>query len=84
MRSILISVTLSWVSFCRKSIKLHYFMSFLKSNSFRTYQIASMVISPIVGMKMDRIGRKNCIIIGFIFIVSATLGFGLLANVEDE
>jgi MFS family permease len=43
-----------------------------------------MVISPIIGMKMDAIGRKNCIIIGFIFIVSATLGFGLLANINDE
>jgi hypothetical protein len=37
-----------------------------------------MVVSPIIGMKMDAIGRKNCIVIGFMFIVVATVGFGIL------
>jgi hypothetical protein len=48
------------------------------------YQIASMLISPVIGIKLDSIGRKNCILIGFMFIVSATFGFGFLANVDDE
>ena len=48
------------------------------------YQIASMLISPLIGIKMDLIGRKNCIILGFVFIVSATFGLGFLANVDDE
>ena len=48
------------------------------------YQIASMLISPFLGIKLDSIGRKNCILIGFLFIISATFGFGCLAIVEDE
>jgi MFS family permease len=48
------------------------------------YQIAGMLISPVIGIKLDNIGRKNCILIGFLFIVSATLGFGFLANVDNE
>ncbi len=48
------------------------------------YQIASMLISPVIGIKMDSIGRKNCIILGFAFIVSATFGLGFLSNVDDE
>lgn len=48
------------------------------------YQIASMVISPLIGIKLDSIGRKNSILIGFAFIVSATFGLGFLGYVEDE
>ena len=33
---------------------------------------------------MDVIGRKNCIVGGFFFIILATVGFGTLANVENE
>ena len=43
-----------------------------------------MIISPIIGWKMDSIGRKNCIVFGFIFIISATVGFGLLDNLRKD
>lgn len=33
---------------------------------------------------MAAIGRKNCIIGGFIFIIIATIGFGFLDYVEDS
>jgi hypothetical protein len=33
---------------------------------------------------MNDIGRKNCIVGGFFFIILATVGFGILANVKDD
>ena len=33
---------------------------------------------------MDAIGRKNCVIGGFLFIILATVGFGSLAYVKDN
>jgi hypothetical protein len=43
-----------------------------------------VAVSPLIGWKMDAIGRKNCIVFGFIFIILATVGFGTLANVANE
>jgi hypothetical protein len=33
---------------------------------------------------MNDFGRKNCIVGGFFFIILATVGFGILANVKDD
>jgi MFS family permease len=44
----------------------------------------SMVASPFIGKWIDGFGRKNTIILGFIFIFSATVGFGLLVLVDNE
>jgi MFS family permease len=49
-----------------------------------TYQIASLIISPIVGWKMNDFGRKNCIVGGFFLIILATIGFGTLAYVNPD
>ncbi len=49
-----------------------------------TYQIASLIISPIVGWKMNDFGRKNCIVGGFFLIILATVGFGTLAYVKPD
>jgi hypothetical protein len=37
-----------------------------------------------IGWKMDVLGRKNCMVYGFFFIIIATVGFGTLSNVENE
>jgi len=58
----------------------NFVMGFILS----TYQIGSLIISPIVGLKMNDFGRKNCIVGGFFLIILATVGFGTLAYVLEQ
>jgi MFS family permease len=53
-------------------------------NHCRMFQVAYLVASMIMGAILQKIGRKNAIVIGYILIVSATVGFGLLTYVENE
>ncbi len=43
-----------------------------------------LLTSPIVSMLLPKIGRKNFIIIGFISVVVASAGFGLLVYVDND
>jgi len=40
--------------------------------------------APLVGAKLGKIGRKTCIIIGYLLIIMATVGFGLLSYIPDD
>lgn len=42
------------------------------------YNVARLLLSTTVGATMNKVGRKNYILIGFGFMILSTLGFGLL------
>lgn len=41
------------------------------------YPIAFLITAPFIGSKMEKLGRKNCVIVGMLIISVATLTFGL-------
>ena len=46
--------------------------------------MAYLTISPFVGNNLQRIGRKNSIVIGYSIVTLATVGFGLIAFYPDN
>ena len=48
------------------------------------FQIGYLITAPVVGATMHRVGRKNFIIIGFITILIATVGLGMLSEVKQK
>jgi len=48
------------------------------------FQLAYLIAAPFVGAFLGKIGRKTTIVIGYILIILATIGFGLLAYVPDN
>eukprot|EP00347_Sterkiella_histriomuscorum_P011555 403372011 len=47
-------------------------------------EIASFLLSPVVGIFLERIGRKNSIISGFVVMTISTIGLGLTQHIEDD
>ena len=43
------------------------------------YNTARLLLSTYIGSNMNRVGRKNYIMIGFVLMIVSTSGFGLLA-----
>lgn len=43
-----------------------------------------MIFSPIVGAMLERLGRKNSIMIGFVVVVIATIALALTVLIEDD
>jgi MFS family permease len=41
-------------------------------------------MAPIVGQNLQRIGRKNMILAGYILCIGATVGFGVCANIGPK
>lgn len=48
------------------------------------FQVAYLICSPLVGQNLQRIGRKNSILIGYVLCISATIGFGALAHITTS
>lgn len=48
------------------------------------YQVSRLILSPCIGSSMHRVGRKNYIIIGFLFMIFSTIGFGALDFVSNK
>ena len=42
------------------------------------YNTARLLLSTTIGASMNKVGRKNYIIIGFILMIISTAGFGVL------
>ena len=42
------------------------------------YNTARLLLSTTIGSTMNRVGRKNYIIVGFVLMILSTAGFGLL------
>jgi MFS family permease len=46
------------------------------------YNTARLLLSTTIGKKMNKVGRKNFIIIGFILMIVSTVGFGSLDFID--
>jgi len=46
------------------------------------YNTARLLLSTTIGATMNRVGRKNYIIIGFVLMIISTLGFGFLSFIK--
>lgn len=53
-------------------------------NIFSMFQLAYLLAAPFVGAKLGKIGRKTAIIVGYLLIIIATVGFGLLSYIADN
>ena len=47
------------------------------------FQLAGVVCPPIHSVTMVKMGRKNAVVIGFICMITANTGLGLLAFIPD-
>ena len=56
---------------------LFYNYSSMHIAIFRSFEIAALIFSPFVGIMLERLGRKNSIMIGFVIVVLATVALGL-------
>ena len=50
----------------------------------RMFQIAYLITSTLIGLKERSFPRKKAMTLGFIAIISATIGFGLLSDLQSE
>jgi MFS family permease len=48
------------------------------------FQIAYLIMAPIVGMNLQRVGRKNMILIGYSLCIIATICFGLCSHLPEN
>lgn len=48
------------------------------------FQIAYLIMAPIVGMNLQRVGRKNMILIGYSLCILATICFGLCSHLPEN
>lgn len=48
------------------------------------FQVAYLVTSTLIGPNLRTIGRKNAMMGGYIAILLATIGFGLLTYINKE
>lgn len=48
------------------------------------FQVAYLIMAPIVGQNLQRVGRKNMILFGYIICICATVGFGVCANISPK
>lgn len=42
------------------------------------------MVAPLVGSNLQRIGRKNSILIGYTLTIIATVGFGLISHIPQN
>jgi MFS family permease len=48
------------------------------------FEVAYIMAAPVIGFSLKRVGRKNYIILGYLIVVLGTIGFAVLALVENE
>jgi len=48
------------------------------------FQVAYLLFAPVVGMNLDRVGRKNMIMMGTTICILATLSFGLSSHLPKN
>ena len=47
------------------------------------FEFSQLILSPLIGISLDRMGRKNTIIIGDIIMIGATIGIGATEYIRD-
>ena len=48
------------------------------------FQVAYLMCAPVVGQNLQRFGRKNVILAGYMLCIMATVGFGLVSHVPKD
>jgi MFS family permease len=48
------------------------------------FEVAALLFSPIVGLMLEKLGRKNSIMIGFLVTTAATVGLACTEFIEDD
>jgi len=51
---------------------------------FRSFEVAALIFSPIVGQMLEKMGRKNSILIGFIILILASIGIACTYFIEND
>ena len=49
-----------------------------------TMEVGILLTSPLISIILQKVGRKNFILIGHIVMILASAGFGLLVYVEND
>jgi MFS family permease len=49
-----------------------------------SFEVAALLFSPLVGLMLERLGRKTSIIIGFIVVIAASVGIACTAFIEHD
>lgn len=47
------------------------------------FMLANIIFCPIVGKHMSRVGRKNVILLAYVFLLTATFGYGLASYITN-
>jgi MFS family permease len=48
------------------------------------FEFGVLVTSPLVGLTLQKVGRKNYVLIGTLSTILASIGFGLLVYVSND
>ena len=48
------------------------------------FQVAYLTCAPLVGQNLQRFGRKNIILCGYVLCIFATIGFGAIKHLEPD
>ena len=51
---------------------------------YRAFEVSALIFSPIVGLMLEKLGRKNSIMIGFIVTIVSTMGLACTEFIEDD
>lgn len=54
------------------------------TNSFSSFEVAALLFSPLVGMMLESLGRKNSIIYGFILVIISTIALALTSLIKND
>jgi MFS family permease len=52
--------------------------------SYRIFQIAIVLFSPMIGTRQSRFGRKNMVFLGYLCLILGCLFFGLIDRVDNR
>lgn len=47
------------------------------------YYFVNLIISPVIGAFLYKIGRKNAIVISYVLAATAAMGYAMLAMIKD-
>ena len=48
------------------------------------FELGVLLCSPLVSMSLQKVGRKNYILIGNLTTIMASVGFGMLVYIKDD
>lgn len=49
-----------------------------------SFEVAALLFSPVIGLMLERLGRKTSIIIGFAIVIFASVGIACTAFIEHD